>query len=104
MAPADYESKRTRVEISDTKPEQSLAEVYEAEYQKQKSAEAGETTKQEPKKEHLEIDQLMTALFAKLDALTNWHFVPKPRVGCPETGAARVVRREKDSARPQDCR
>jgi U3 small nucleolar RNA-associated protein MPP10 len=78
LAPADYENKRTRVEISDAKPEKSLTEIYEDEYQKQKSSESTEPVKQEPKMEHLEIDQLMTTLFAKLDALTNWHFVPKP--------------------------
>ncbi|KAM9545539.1 LOW QUALITY PROTEIN: U3 small nucleolar ribonucleoprotein MPP10-like [Salvelinus alpinus] len=54
----------------------SLAEVYEQEYLKQNQ----QKTEDEENPAHVEIQKLMDSLFLKLDALSNFHFTPKPPV------------------------
>lgn len=77
------------MELNDDKPSQSLAEVYESEFQKQKQALdsdktlasmlVGEDTRTEAqKREHEELGALFKALCYKLDALSNYHYTPKP--------------------------
>ncbi|XP_037688792.1 U3 small nucleolar ribonucleoprotein protein MPP10 [Choloepus didactylus] len=70
-----YEYKK-RLTLDHEKSKLSLAEIYEQEYVKlsqQKTAE-----KENP--EHVEIQKMMDSLFLKLDALSNFHFIPKPPV------------------------
>ncbi|XP_019801484.1 U3 small nucleolar ribonucleoprotein protein MPP10 isoform X1 [Tursiops truncatus] len=70
-----YEYKK-RLTLDHEKSKLSLAEIYEQEYIKlnqQKSAE-------EENPEHVEIQKMMDSLFLKLDALSNFHFIPKPPV------------------------
>lgn len=70
-----YEYKK-RLTLDHEKSKLSLAEIYEQEYMKlsqQKSAE-------EENPEHVEIQKMMDSLFLKLDALSNFHFIPKPPV------------------------
>lgn len=66
---------RRRVTLDQEKSKASLAEIYEQEYIKQQQREKEE---EEPS-EHQEIRKMMTSLFAKLDALSNFHYTPKPR-------------------------
>ena len=69
--------RRGLYELSDKKPEKSLAEQYEADYL---STTTTPSDKPDPKlaKEHAEIAALWTAVSAKLDMLSSWHYRPKP--------------------------
>ncbi|KAJ7385262.1 u3 small nucleolar ribonucleoprotein MPP10 [Desmophyllum pertusum] len=68
-----YEYKK-KVPLDQEKSKLSLSQIYEQEYLKQTQAEAEEKENEE----HVEIKALMTKLFTKLDALSNFHFTPKP--------------------------
>ena len=66
--------------LDQEKSAKSLAEVYEEEYMretKMKEMKEGEEEGEENEK-HVEIRRAMEKLFAKLDALSNFHFTPKP--------------------------
>ncbi|KAM5171378.1 U3 small nucleolar ribonucleoprotein MPP10 [Mantella aurantiaca] len=67
---------KKRLTLDHDKSKQSLAEIYEQEYLKlnQKKVEEEEDPK------HGEIQKSMNSLFFKLDALSNFHFTPKPPV------------------------
>ena len=73
------ELRRGRFELDDSKPQQSLAEIYEAEHLKAVDPE-GYTDKQDEKlkREHAKIEQMWKDVSAKLDALSSWHYKPKP--------------------------
>ncbi|KAI9005705.1 U3 small nucleolar ribonucleoprotein complex, subunit Mpp10 [Hyaloraphidium curvatum] len=64
-------------ELSDEKSKQSLGEVYESEYLKQVTGNRQTEKDAKLQKQHAEIDGLMKQLFADLDALSNWHYVPR---------------------------
>ncbi|KAF9161398.1 U3 snoRNP protein [Actinomortierella ambigua] len=71
----------SRVEISDEKSKKSLAELYEDEYTRQTNTNAGPVmTEKEAalEKQHEEITTAWRELCGKLDALSNWHYTPKP--------------------------
>ena len=80
LATAGNNSERRRgmFELSDAKPEQSLAEVYEAEHL-QKTDPAAHPSKADQKleAEHKKIETLWKEVSAKLDALSSWHYKPK---------------------------
>lgn len=68
-----------RWELDDEKSKKSLGQIYEEEYQKnvmQQEIKSTRTVQME--KDHQEIAGLMTNLFENLDALSNWHYTPKP--------------------------
>ncbi|XP_054999456.1 U3 small nucleolar ribonucleoprotein protein MPP10 [Sorex araneus] len=67
---------KKRLTLDHEKSKLSLAEIYEQEYIKLNQQKAAE----EENPEHAEIQKLMDALFLKLDALSNFHFIPKPPV------------------------
>ncbi|OQV16030.1 U3 small nucleolar ribonucleoprotein MPP10 [Hypsibius exemplaris] len=68
-----YEYKKKLV-LEETKAKQSLSQIYEQEYLKKVAA----TDNEEEKAEHIAIRKSLSGLFIKLDALSNFHFVPKP--------------------------
>ncbi|KAL6461414.1 hypothetical protein MHYP_G00295580 [Metynnis hypsauchen] len=67
---------KKRLTLDHEKSKLSLAEVYEQEYLKQTQ----EKTEEEENPAHVEIQKLMNTLFLKLDALSNFHFTPRPHV------------------------
>ncbi|XP_022108568.1 U3 small nucleolar ribonucleoprotein protein MPP10-like [Acanthaster planci] len=68
-----YEFKK-RITLDQEKSKQSLAEIYEKEYLKQ----AEQEKEDEENPAHTEIKTMMDALFVKLDALSNFHYMPRP--------------------------
>lgn len=71
--------RRGRVELDDSKPTDSLAEIYEKEHLRAIDPENNLTAKDEKlAKEHAEIEELFADVSRKLDALTSWHYTPKP--------------------------
>ncbi|XP_019608794.2 U3 small nucleolar ribonucleoprotein MPP10 [Rhinolophus sinicus] len=70
-----YEYKK-RLTLDHEKSKLSLAEIYEQEYMKLSQ----QKTAEEENPEHVEIQKMMDSLFLKLDALSNFHFTPKPPV------------------------
>lgn len=67
-----------RVEISDEKAKQSLADMYEDDFvRKQAGAEKVDARDEALEKEHEEISDLFKTLCHKLDALSNFHYTPK---------------------------
>nr|XP_046245395.1 U3 small nucleolar ribonucleoprotein protein MPP10 [Scatophagus argus] len=67
---------KKRLTLDHEKSKQSLAEIYEQEYLKQNQ----QHTEEEENPAHVEIQKLMDTLFLKLDALSNFHFTPKPHI------------------------
>ncbi|XP_051919096.1 U3 small nucleolar ribonucleoprotein protein MPP10 isoform X2 [Hippocampus zosterae] len=67
---------KKRLTLDHEKSKLSLAEIYEQEYLKQTQTK----TEEVDNPAHVEIQKLMDALFLKLDALSNFHFTPKPCV------------------------
>ena len=79
LATGSSDARRGRFELDDSKPQQSLAEIYEAEHLKAVDPE-GYTDKRDEKlkREHAKIEQMWRDVSAKLDALSSWHYKPKP--------------------------
>ncbi|XP_037511590.1 U3 small nucleolar ribonucleoprotein protein MPP10 [Rhipicephalus sanguineus] len=68
---------RRRVTLDQEKSKLSLAQVYEQQFlDKQKAADEDALPKENPA--HVEIRTAMRDLFTKLDALSNFHMMPKP--------------------------
>uniref|UniRef100_A0A2K6EQC4 U3 small nucleolar ribonucleoprotein protein MPP10 n=1 Tax=Propithecus coquereli TaxID=379532 RepID=A0A2K6EQC4_PROCO len=70
-----YEYKK-RLTLDHEKSKLSLAEIYEQEYIKLNQ----QKTAEEENPEHVEIQKMMDSFFLKLDALSHFHFIPKPPV------------------------
>ncbi|XP_074862500.1 U3 small nucleolar ribonucleoprotein MPP10 [Carettochelys insculpta] len=67
---------KKRLTLDHEKSKLSLAEIYEQEYLTLNR----EKKEEEENPEHVEIQKMMDSLFLKLDALSNFHFTPKPPV------------------------
>lgn len=72
-------SRRGLVDLDDTKAKQSLAEIYEEEHVKNTNPDSYVSKADEKlQKEEKEIEQMWKEVSASLDALTSWHYKPKP--------------------------
>ncbi|KAK0116647.1 U3 snoRNP protein [Cadophora gregata f. sp. sojae] len=72
-------SRRGLFELDDSKPQQSLAEMYEEEHVKAHNPDTYVSKSDEKlRKEEAEIEGLWKDVSAKLDALSSWHYKPKP--------------------------
>jgi len=79
--PGDVTEKfrRGQVELDDSKPQESLAEIYAQEHLKSMNPDENpDATDEKVQKEHREIEAIWLDVSHKLDALTSWHFTPKP--------------------------
>lgn len=73
--PLEYKKKLV---MNQEKSKESLSQIYEDEYLKQKQALNSDEEKEEAMPNlHHEIRKEMHSLFAKLDALSNYHYTPK---------------------------
>ncbi|KAK4159339.1 U3 small nucleolar ribonucleoprotein complex, subunit Mpp10 [Cladorrhinum sp. PSN259] len=72
-------ARRGLVDVEDTKGKQSLAEIYEEEHVKKANPDAYLSQADEKlRKDEEEIKRMWKEISAKLDALSSWHYKPKP--------------------------
>lgn len=64
--------------LDHSKSKLSLAQIYETEYLKQKHSGEGQDDDPQEPESHIQIRDAMNKLFAKLDALSHYHYTPKP--------------------------
>ncbi|KAL4870614.1 U3 small nucleolar ribonucleoprotein complex, subunit Mpp10 [Aspergillus spectabilis] len=70
-------TQRARVELEDSKPQQGLAELYEADHLRSTDSNYVDPKNQKLLKEHTEITNLWKDISSQLDTLSNWHYKPK---------------------------
>lgn len=70
--------RRGRFELDDTKAQKGLAEEYEEEHLRKTDPNYVDVKDEKLKKEHREIEALWRDVAGKLDALSSWHYKPKP--------------------------
>lgn len=71
--------RRGLVEVDDSKAKQSLAEIYEEEHVKNTNPDAYVSKADEKlHREETEVENMWKDVCARLDALSSWHYKPKP--------------------------
>ncbi|PYH74028.1 rRNA-processing protein MPP10 [Aspergillus vadensis CBS 113365] len=66
-----------RPELEDTKPQQSLAELYEADHLRATDPNFVDPKNQKLIREHATVTSLWKEISSQLDTLSNWHYKPK---------------------------
>ncbi|OJJ71499.1 hypothetical protein ASPBRDRAFT_126697 [Aspergillus brasiliensis CBS 101740] len=75
---SDAQSARgPRPELEDTKPQQSLAELYEADHLRATDPNFVDPKNQKLIREHATVTSLWKDISSQLDTLSNWHYKPK---------------------------
>ncbi|KAJ5556905.1 hypothetical protein N7494_000820 [Penicillium frequentans] len=75
---ADAKAPRSsRFELEDTKAQQSLAELYEADHLRANDPNYVDTKDRKLMREHAEVNNLWKEISSQLDTLSNWHYKPK---------------------------
>ncbi|KAL4917048.1 U3 small nucleolar ribonucleoprotein complex, subunit Mpp10 [Aspergillus aurantiobrunneus] len=69
-------TQKSQVELQDSKPQQSLAELYETDHLRATVSNYIDPKNQKLLKEHTEIANLWRDISSKLDTLSNWHYKP----------------------------
>ncbi|KAB5535063.1 U3 small nucleolar ribonucleo protein mpp10 [Coniochaeta sp. 2T2.1] len=73
------DARRGLVELDDSKAKQSLAEIYEEEHVKNANPDAYVSkTDEKLRREEKEVENMWKDVSARLDALSSWHYKPKP--------------------------
>lgn len=70
-------TQEARVDLEDSKPQQGLAEIYEADHLRAVDPNHVDSKNQKLLKEHAEIANLWHEIGSQLDTLSNWHYKPK---------------------------
>ncbi|KAL4993465.1 U3 small nucleolar ribonucleoprotein complex, subunit Mpp10 [Aspergillus recurvatus] len=70
-------TQKARAELEDSKPQQSLAELYETDHIRATDSNYVDPKHQKLLKEHTEIASLWKEISSQLDTLSNWHYKPK---------------------------
>jgi len=78
LAPEALRRGKAEFEIEDTKSGKGLAEVYEEEHLKRTDPNYVDARDERLEKEYKEIEGLWRDVEARLDALSSWHYKPKP--------------------------
>lgn len=74
-----HDARRGLVDVEDTKGKKSLAEIYEEEHVKKANPDAYVSQADEKtRRDEEEIKNMWKDISAKLDALSSWHYKPKP--------------------------
>jgi U3 small nucleolar RNA-associated protein MPP10 len=66
-----------RIEIDDTKPQQSLADLYEIDHRRANDPTFVDLKDERLRREHSDIGRLWKDISSQLDSLSNWHYKPK---------------------------
>lgn len=69
--------RRGRFELEDTKPQKSLAELYETDHLRATDPNYVDSKDLKLKREHADIASLWKEISSQLDTLSNWHYKPK---------------------------
>ncbi|PYH97745.1 Mpp10 protein [Aspergillus ellipticus CBS 707.79] len=68
---------RVRFELEDTKPQQSLAELYETDHLRATDPSYVDPKNQKLMREHSNVATLWKEISSQLDTLSNWHYKPQ---------------------------
>ncbi|PKY01844.1 U3 small nucleolar ribonucleo protein Mpp10 [Aspergillus campestris IBT 28561] len=71
------DTKRARLDIDDTKPQQSLADIYETDHVRATDSNYVDPKNQKLIRDRTEISTLWKDINSQLDTLSNWHYKPR---------------------------